>query len=92
MDCIYQIDYFLRYSDAFEKGTVRAFVKAPAGLESQRGELERLCRAKIHKDLKIDQWKKIDVVDITEAKTDGVPAHNNGARRKRHAGDMFLQT
>ena len=72
MDCIYQIDYFLRYSDEFEKGTVRAFVKAPAGLECKRGELERLCRAKIHEDLKIDRLKKIDVVDVTEAKTPAV--------------------
>ena len=69
MDCIYQIDYFLRYSDAFEKGTIRAFVKAPAGLECRRGELERLCQTKIHEDLKIDRWEKIDVVDVAEAKT-----------------------
>ena len=82
MDCVYQIDYFLRYSDAFEKGTARAFVKAPAGLEGRRGELERLCRAKIHEDLKIDRWEKIDVVDVTEAKSSAPVAHNIGARRK----------
>ena len=72
MDCIYQIDYFLRYSDEFEKGTVRAFVKAPAGFECRRGELERLCRAKIHENLKIDRWEKIGVVDVTEAKSTAI--------------------
>lgn len=80
--CFYTLDYqyHSNSSFAFDEMHATEIVEAPKDICFK--DLETLCRAKIHEDLKIDRWEKIDVVDITEAKTDGAPAHNKGVRRK----------
>lgn len=62
--CIYEIEYFLRYSECFDKAPKQVFVEAPEGLETRRGELEKLCRTKFPEEFKISFWRKIDVVKL----------------------------
>ena len=61
-DAVYLIDYFLTYCDAQDGKIMRAYVKAPDGLECKRGELEKICQAKIHENLKIDRWEKLNII------------------------------
>ena len=61
---IYKIEYFSTYLEAWDGHIKTAYVKAPAGLRTRRGELEGLCRTKFPGPFKIDSIEEIEIVDL----------------------------
>lgn len=61
---VYRIEYFSTYLEAWDGDIKTAYVKAPAGLRTRRGELEELCRTKFPEPFKIDSVEEIEIVDL----------------------------